>query len=120
MGGIEGRADDVLITRDGRSAPQLDIVFDGISVIREAQIIQERLDFVRVRVAPAPGFTAAHEQTIATGVRERMGEVQVVVDMVDTIPRTANGKLRAVVCNLSAEERLAALSARDPRMAITN
>ena len=120
MGGIEGRADDMLITRDGRSAPQLDIVFDGIGVIREAQIIQERLDFVRVRVATAPGFSAAHEHTITMGVRERMGEVQVVVDRVDTIPRTANGKLRAVVCNLSAEERLAAVTRSDPRVTITN
>lgn len=119
MGGIEGRADDVLLTRDGRAAPQLDIVFDGIGTIREAQIIQERLDFVRVRVAPAPGFTAAHEQTITMGVRERMGEVQVVVDRVETIPRTANGKLRAVVCNLSAEERMAAATVSRPAMTVT-
>lgn len=76
-------------------------------MIREAQIIQERLDFVRVRVAATPGFNATHEQSIATGVRERMGEVQVVVDRVEVIPRTADGKLRAVVCNLSAEERMA-------------
>ena len=122
IGGIEGRADDMLLTRDGRAAPQLDIVFDGIATIREAQIIQERLDFVRVRVAPAPGFSAAHAQSITTGVRERMGQVQVVIDQVDFIPRTANGKLRAVVCNLSAEERRAAFGASggNPQMALTN
>jgi phenylacetate-CoA ligase len=120
MGGIDGRADDVLITRDGRAAPQLDIVFDGIAVIREAQIVQERLDLVRVRVAPAPGFSATHEHTITMGVRARMGEVQVIVDRVDVIPRSPNGKLRAVVCNLSAEERLAAASDSHPRVAITN
>ena len=120
MGGIEGRADDVLLTRDGRAAPQLDIVFDGIATIREAQIVQERLDFVRVRVAPAPGFTEQHEQSITMGVRERLGQVQVVVDQVDFIPRTANGKLRAVVCNLPAEERLAALAGANSQVAITN
>lgn len=119
MGGIEGRADDVLLTRDGRAAPQLDIVFDGLGVIREAQIIQERLDLVRVRVAPAPGFSAEHERTITTGVRERMGEVQVVVDRVETIPRTSNGKLRAVVCNLSAEERMAAAAPNRPALTVT-
>jgi phenylacetate-CoA ligase len=119
LGAIEGRFDDMLLTRDGRAAPQLDIVFDGIGTIREAQIIQERLDLVRVRVAAAPGFDASHEQTIASGVRQRMGDIEVVVDRVDVIPRTANGKLRAVVCNLSADERLAALAGRDPRMTIT-
>ena len=120
LGAIEGRSDEVLLTRDGRAAPQLDIVFDGIGVIREAQIIQERLDLVRVRVAPAPGFNATHEHTITTGVRERLGEVQVVVDQVDVIPRTSNGKLRAVICNLSAEDRLAAVSADRSRLPINN
>jgi phenylacetate-CoA ligase len=119
LAGIEGRIDDVLLTRDGRAATALDIVFDGIATIREAQIIQERLDLVRVRVAPAPGFSAACEQTITTGVRERLGEVQVVVDRVDVIPRTSNGKLRTVVCNLSAEERIAATSGSFPRMTVT-
>lgn len=108
LSAVEGRMDDVLLTRDGRTATALDIVFDGIGPIREAQIVQERLDLVRVRVAPAPGFTAAHERNITTGLRERMGEIQVVIDRVEVIPRTANGKLRAVVCNLSTEERMAA------------
>ncbi|MFN2572146.1 MAG: phenylacetate--CoA ligase family protein [Gemmatimonadales bacterium] len=118
LASIEGRMDDLLITRDGRTAAALDIVFDGITAIREAQIVQERLDLVRVRVAVAPGFSMAHEQTITTGVRDRLGEVQVVVDRVDVVPRTANGKLRAVVCNLSAEERIAATSGR-PKLTVT-
>jgi phenylacetate-CoA ligase len=112
LAAVEGRSDDVLFTPDGRTATALDVVFDGIGTIREAQIIQERLDFVRVRVATAPGFDDAQERTITTGVRERMGEVRVVVDRVDVIPRTANGKLRAVVCNLSAEEKTAAAAGR--------
>lgn len=118
---IEGRTDDMLLTRDGRAATALDVVFDGINVIREAQIIQERLDLVRVRVAATAGFNATHEQSITTGVRERMGEVQVVVDRVEVIPRTANGKLRAVVCNLSAEERtaIAASSQGGSHMTVT-
>ncbi|MGH7605726.1 MAG: phenylacetate--CoA ligase family protein, partial [Gemmatimonadales bacterium] len=106
---IEGRADDVLVTQDGRAAGPLDPVFDGIGAIREAQIIQERLDLVRVRVAPAPGFTDDHARTITLGVQRRLGEVRVIVDRVEAVPRTANGKLRAVVCNLSLAERAAAL-----------
>jgi phenylacetate-CoA ligase len=105
---IDGRSGDVLITRDGRAAPAIDVIFDGLGTIREAQVIQERLDLVRVRVAPAPGFTDTHAHTITLGLRDRLGDVQVVVDQVDAVPRTSNGKLRAVVCNLTMEERLAA------------
>jgi hypothetical protein len=38
-----------------------------------------------------------------------MGEVRVIIDRVDAVPRTSNGKLRAVICNLPAAERAAAL-----------
>jgi phenylacetate-CoA ligase len=108
FGAIEGRSGDVFLTRDGRAAPAIDVVFDGLGTIREAQVIQERLDLVRVRVAPAPGFTESHAHSITLGLRDRLGDVQVVVDQVDAVPRTSNGKLRAVVCNLSMEERLTA------------
>jgi phenylacetate-CoA ligase len=95
-------------------------VFRSVGGIREAQMVQERLDLVRVRVVPALGFDASHEHAIAMGVRERIGEVQVVVDRVDAIPRTTNGKLRVVVCNVSAQERLSAVCGSPQRMTITN
>lgn len=106
---IEGRCDDVLVTRDGRAAGPLDPIFDGLRAVREAQIVQERLEVVRVRVAPTAEFGAEHERRITLGVKDRMGDVHVIVDLVDVIPRTANGKLRAVICNLSPAERTAAL-----------
>lgn len=80
--------------------------------LRESQIIQERRDLVRVRVALAPGFAPDYESTIVARVRERMGNVRVVVEQVTEIPRTANGKLRAVTCELPAEERRALLRER--------
>jgi phenylacetate-CoA ligase len=107
---IEGRSDEVLVTADGRTIGSLDPIFDGMEAIREAQIIQEQLDLVRVRVAPAPGFSDAHERSIAVNVRERMGEVRVLVERVDVLPRSANGKLRAVLCQLTAAQRQDALA----------
>jgi phenylacetate-CoA ligase len=110
LSNIEGRAVDGLVTRDGRAAGPVDPIFDGMVPIREAQIIQEAIDLLRVRVATAPGFTAADEDRIAVGLRNRMGDVRVVVDRVDAIPRSANGKLRAVICALSEQERGATLA----------
>jgi hypothetical protein len=37
-------------------------------------------------------------------IRERLGDVTVELEKVEHIPRTANGKLRAVVCELSQAE----------------
>ncbi|HXM37560.1 MAG TPA: hypothetical protein VN908_02750 [Gemmatimonadales bacterium] len=111
MGPVEGRTNDLLITPDGRQIFWLNPVFYGLPV-RQSQIAQEALDSLRVCVAPAEGFTTATERTIIDRVRERMGEVRVIVDRVDVVPRTSNGKLRAVICNLSPEVRSAALEGR--------
>ncbi|NUO62032.1 MAG: phenylacetate--CoA ligase family protein [Gemmatimonadaceae bacterium] len=105
LAGVEGRSDDVLFTRDGRIVGRLDPVFKSRIPIREAQIVQETLDRVRVRYVPDSGFTSAHGDSVAARIRERMGAIAVVLEPVDMIPRTANGKFRAVVCNLAPEER---------------
>ncbi len=111
MGPVEGRRDDVLITPDGRSVGRLDPVFKGTNAIREAQIIQDQLDQLRVIVSPAPGFGRSDEQMIKDNLLARMGDVNVTIELVDVLPRTANGKLRAVICNLSAEDRASAVRA---------
>ena len=101
---IEGRMDDVLFAPDGRPIGRLDPVFKGLLAIREAQVIQEALDVVRVRYVPAEGFSEVDTRAIVKGVRDRMGSVRVIVERVESIPRTANGKFRSVVCNLDPEE----------------
>lgn len=104
IGRIEGRMNDLLFTADGRPVFWLNPVFYGLPV-RQSQIVQEHLDLLRVRVTPAPGFTTVTEQTIVTRLKQRMGEVRVIIDRVHEVPRTANGKLRAIICNLSAAQR---------------
>ena len=102
---VEGRLDDVLYSPDGRAVGRLDPIFKSGSGLSEAQIIQEKLDLIRVRYVPDPAFTAKDAELIKERVRQRMGAVNVVLEQVDAIPRGTNGKFRAVVSNLSAAER---------------
>jgi phenylacetate-CoA ligase len=104
---LEGRSDDVLYSPDGRRVGRLDTVFKADFPIREAQIVQERLDAVRVRVVPAAGYDAAAAAAIRRAVGDRMGEVDVRIEEVSTIERTDRGKFRAVICMLPAEVRRA-------------
>ena len=62
---VEGRADDVLVTPDGRQVGRLDPVFKGDLPVREAQIVQEAIDRIRVRYVPAPGFSEASASSLA-------------------------------------------------------
>jgi phenylacetate-CoA ligase len=102
---VEGRVDDLLFTAEGRPIGRLDPVFKGGIQIREAQIVQESLMSIRVRYVPADGFTASDADDIASRLRARMGDVTVRLEPVAAIPRGANGKFRAVVCDLPFEER---------------
>ncbi|MGH7519971.1 MAG: phenylacetate--CoA ligase family protein [Gemmatimonadales bacterium] len=117
FGRVEGRMNDVLFTADGRPVFWLNPVFYGLP-LRQSQIIQEHFDVLRVRVTPAPGFTAASERTIVERLQERMGDVRVIVDRVTEVPRTSNGKLRAIVCQIPPDERAAALRGRRTKVRV--
>ncbi|HEV8400731.1 MAG TPA: ATP-grasp domain-containing protein [Gemmatimonadales bacterium] len=105
---VDGRTNDLLITRDGRKVFWLNPVFYGLPV-RQGQIVQETLERIRVRYAPAAEFSPAVGQEIIKRLRERMGDVEVVLEQVVELPRGANGKLRAVLCNLSPADLATAL-----------
>ena len=98
--GIEGRQDDVVLTRDGRRIGRLDPVFKADLPLREAQIVQETRERLRVRLVPAAGWGPAHEADLAARIRGRVGDMEIVFDRVGEIPRSANGKFRAVVSQL--------------------
>jgi phenylacetate-CoA ligase len=108
MGAVEGRSNDMLLTRDGRQVFWLNPVFYGLPV-RQSQIVQEQIDKVTVRVAPGLGFNDSTARTIEQRLRSRMGEVEIDLQIVEEIERTSNGKLQAVVCRLSTEQRDAVL-----------
>jgi phenylacetate-CoA ligase len=101
---IEGRIDDILYTRDGRPVGRLDPVFKARLSIREAQVIQEHLDVIRVRYVPLEGFSAKDARAIIAGLRARMGTVQVILEEVGSIPRAGGGKFRAVVSKMDPSE----------------
>jgi phenylacetate-CoA ligase len=97
LASIEGRKDDVLVTPDGRKIGRLDPVFKASQRVREAQIVQEQVNRVRVKVVPGAGYDDTDARSIADRLRDRMGEIEVVIEVVERIPRTRNGKFRAVV-----------------------
>ena len=105
LSAVEGRSDDLLVTADGRRIGRLDPVFKAGLPIREAQIIQESLNQVRVRYVPAAGFSPEVARSIIRGVQDRLGSIDVILEPCQDIPRDPNGKFRAVICNLSEDER---------------
>jgi phenylacetate-CoA ligase len=107
LASIDGRASDMLFTRSGRmvTPTSMEIVFDVDLPIREGQIIQEDLQTIRVLYVPVGKRCSSVEEILSERIRARLGDVAVNLEAVPSIPRGANGKLRAVVCALSLEEK---------------
>jgi phenylacetate-CoA ligase len=101
---VEGRSDDVLYTQDGRQIGQLQSVFQTVQHIREAQLVQETLTRVKIRVVPAPGYGDSDREVILQRFRSRVAGISPVLEEVTDIPRTANGKLKYVVCQIPPAE----------------
>lgn len=100
LASIDGRCDDMLFTRDGRAIGRLDPVFKQHLPVLEAQIIQESLEEVRVLYVPAPGFDSEAGQSIIDRLRERLGDIHVTLEERTELPRTSNGKFRAVISHV--------------------
>lgn len=98
---IEGRTDDILYTSDGRQIGRLDPIFKSSLPILEAQIIQESFTKVIIKFVPAPEYQPKDGQSIIERLRDRMGDIHVILESVSELPREANGKFRAVISKIS-------------------
>ncbi len=103
---IVGRIEDVISGPDGRQLVRFHGIFVNQPHVREGQVIQEALDRIRVKVVPVNGFGTADQQEIVQRIQQRLGaQVHVIVEPVETIPRTASGKFKAVISLLNAKEQ---------------
>lgn len=98
---LEGRSADCLYTPDGRLVPQPDTFLGSDLHIREAQLIQEALDCVKIRFVPTEQYSAQSARLMIQKLRDRMGPIQVVLEPVHAIPRGANGKFQYVICKVT-------------------
>jgi phenylacetate-CoA ligase len=95
---VVGRIEDVVVGPDGRQMVRFHGIFANQPHVREGQIIQEAIDRIRAKVVTVEGFGPVDEQDIIHRIQQRLGvSVQVVVEQVDSIPRTKAGKFKAVV-----------------------
>ena len=102
---VLGRVDDVIRTPDGRHVVMLDWIFSGLFGLMEAQVVQERLDEVCIRIVAGPDFGRREELALDSRARDRLGErVNIRIERVASIERTRNGKFRQIVSRLSGEQ----------------
>ncbi len=96
--GIDGRADDLLITPSGRRVGRLSHVTKPGRGIRESQIVQTAPDKVVIRVVPLPSFDSSSMEEVVAVARMMIGEnIDITWETVDSIPRTNRHKFKHVL-----------------------
>lgn len=113
---LDGRIEDYVVTPDGRRVGRMDHVFKDALLVKEAQILQSSPDSILVRIAPRPGYGPDAQARIDREFRARLGrEIAIRYELVDALPREANGKFRAVISTLSAARMRGEAEARGER-----
>lgn len=102
FGAIDGRADDVIITPEGKKVGRMDPAFKGIEGIDQAQIIQEEYHRIIVLVVQSQVSKGIFNPTLLVeNIKERTSNsIEVNITYVDNIPKGANGKFKSVVSKL--------------------
>lgn len=103
---VAGRVEDVIIGPDGREMVRFHGIFTDQPHVAEGQIVQETLTRIVVKVVPTTGYGAADAENIIQRMKQRLGPTaQIVVETVNSIPRSKAGKFQAVVSLLTSESR---------------
>lgn len=102
IGGIEGREEELIVTRDGRRFSQMiGNVVKGLDGIRESQLVQVDYESFVLKIVEdrrGKGEIRREEGRIKGEIERCMGAgIDLVFEYVDHIPRDENGKLATVV-----------------------
>jgi phenylacetate-CoA ligase len=98
---IEGRLEDYIATPAGKFIGGMGIAFGGVANIIEGQIIQEKLDLIRVLIVPTEKFNDKDRNVLLKNMRERLGDdIEIIIQQVESIPRTKAGKINLTVSKL--------------------
>lgn len=101
---LMGRVEDIIVTPDGRHVGRLDHVFKDMLNVIEAQIVQNTVDVVRVRMVKRTGFGEADMHLLERELRLRLGSIiQLEYEFVDRIPRLPNGKFPFVISKVPVQ-----------------
>ena len=101
---IEGRVEDVITGLDGQKMVRFHGVFVGIESIIMAQVVQDSLENLTVKLVVEESYASSNEGVIKKRIQSQLGAVSVNFVYVDEIQKTQAGKFKAVISNLENAE----------------
>jgi len=99
-GKILGRKDDIIILEDGRKIIQIDGIFTSDLNILKGQIIQENLSDFIIKIIPSKNWIDSNKSIILNTLFERLGTVNIKIELCDKIENTWAGKFQVIMSKL--------------------
>lgn len=96
---VEGRADDFVVTPDGRRVMRFDYLFKNTPEAYEAQVVQYQLGSIVIRaVLAAPDLEKSFEEKVIHNFNDYIAAaMDVKFEYVDSIEKSSTGKFKAVL-----------------------
>jgi phenylacetate-CoA ligase len=101
--GVATKDEDIVVTPEGKlvSSSVLTHPFKPLDSVQESQIIQEEIDLLRIKIVRRKDYCGRDSAHLIAALRERVGPtMHIQLEFVDSIPRTAAGKLRWVISKI--------------------
>ncbi|WP_303675031.1 phenylacetate--CoA ligase family protein [Vampirovibrio chlorellavorus] len=99
---IDGRDCDFIVTPEGYHISAANHIFHGVAHVLEGQLYQEDMTCLIIKVVAGSGFTEEDRNRLIRNARENTSEkMRILVEEVDHIPRSSNGKFQSIVNRLS-------------------
>jgi len=100
FGKIDGRANDLIVTKDGRKLYILDSLFNDLPIV-EGQLVQVSIDEFVVNWVPDHGFAdPKSEKELKARLQDYLGNVEIQFVKMDQIPRNPNGKSQPFISRI--------------------
>ncbi|MFQ5786444.1 MAG: phenylacetate--CoA ligase family protein, partial [Thermodesulfobacteriota bacterium] len=103
MAPVTTKVEDQILTPDGRyiSGSLLTFPFKSMKNIIKSQIVQDDIHVVKIKIVKNGFYNNEDSKILLEGLHECLGRnMQIVLEFVDDIERTKNGKYRWVISNV--------------------
>lgn len=104
MEDVATKAEDLLKLADGRviSPSALTHPFKPLNSIEASQIVQTQINQITIRLVPRPDYSESDGTRLVSDLKARLGqEMQIAIELVDTLPRTKSGKFKWVISHVA-------------------
>lgn len=102
---IDGRIESYIITPDGRQLGRLDFFFKDSANIEEAQLVQDDINSVTVKIVRSPGYSSNDERSLMSDMRRYLGDkIDIQIEYIKAVPRETNGKFRQIVSSVFRDQ----------------